>query len=272
MNLKQTWARAAARIDALSQRERLMVFAGVLAVIAYVGQNAVLAPMQSKEAKLKEQITQRRAGVVDANAAIEHQIAEAQVDPDLALRNRLTALRRDTSELDQKLRAMQGGLVAPERMGPLLEAMLRANGRLKLVSMRTLPVTPLNDMGKAADDQGPPATSTAAAANPPSAVAGLLAQAQPPSPTTSAPAAATPAGPAAAAQPAAPAPDLLFRHGIEITMRGSYLDMVDAMGALENLPAQLLWGKAQLDVEQYPTARLTLTLYTLSLDPKWMKL
>jgi MSHA biogenesis protein MshJ len=48
--------------------------------------------------------------------------------------------------------------------------------------------------------------------------------------------------------------------------------MVDYMHALETLPTQLFWGKAQLDAEEYPNVRLTLTLYTLSLDPKWMKL
>jgi MSHA biogenesis protein MshJ len=57
-----------------------------------------------------------------------------------------------------------------------------------------------------------------------------------------------------------------------VTLRGSYLDMVDYMTALESLPTQLFWGKAQLDVEDYPSVRLTLTLYTLSLDEKWMKL
>ena len=132
---------------------------------------------------------------------------------------------------------MQNGLVAPERVAPLLETMLRANGRLKLVSMRTLPVSSLSDLGK--DDAGQDASP--------------------------------PVG-AAAGKPAAQDPDLLFRHGVELTLRGSYLDMVDYMGALEALPAQLFWGKAQLQVEQYPTVRLTLTLYTLSLDPKWMKL
>ena len=30
--------------------------------------------------------------------------------------------------------------------------------------------------------------------------------------------------------------------------------------------------KAKLDAQQYPNSRLTLTLYTLSLDQKWMKL
>jgi MSHA biogenesis protein MshJ len=55
-------------------------------------------------------------------------------------------------------------------------------------------------------------------------------------------------------------------------VRGNYLDMIDYMNALETLPTQLFWGGAQLVVEEYPTSRLTLTLYTLSLDPKWLKL
>jgi MSHA biogenesis protein MshJ len=55
-------------------------------------------------------------------------------------------------------------------------------------------------------------------------------------------------------------------------LQGSYLDMVSYMEALEQLPVQLFWGKAKLDAQQYPNSRLTLTLYTLSLDPKWMKL
>jgi MSHA biogenesis protein MshJ len=38
------------------------------------------------------------------------------------------------------------------------------------------------------------------------------------------------------------------------------------------MPTQLFWGRAELAVEQYPHSRLTLTLYTLSLDRKWIKL
>ena len=68
------------------------------------------------------------------------------------------------------------------------------------------------------------------------------------------------------------APELLYRHGVEIVLQGSYLDMVSYMAALEALPVQLFWGKASLDAQQYPNSRLTLTLYTLSLDQKWMKL
>jgi MSHA biogenesis protein MshJ len=66
--------------------------------------------------------------------------------------------------------------------------------------------------------------------------------------------------------------DLLYRHGVEVTVRGNYLDMVDYMSALEAMPTRLFWGQAQLDVEEYPASRMTLTLYTLSLDRNWMKL
>jgi MSHA biogenesis protein MshJ len=227
--VKQRWNQLAARIDALSQRERLLVFAAVLAVLAFLGQAVLLAPLQRKQDLLKNQISLQRASLAETESAIERKVADAEADPDQALRTRLSATRADTARMSEQMRAMQNGLVAPERIAPLLESILRANGRLKLVSMQTLPAGSLNELG------------------------------------------ADPADKAAA--PAAPKqPDLLFRHGVELTVRGSYLDMVDYMTALEALPTQLFWGKAQLQVEQYPTVRLTLTLYTLSLDPKWMKL
>jgi MSHA biogenesis protein MshJ len=44
------------------------------------------------------------------------------------------------------------------------------------------------------------------------------------------------------------------------------------MAALESMPTQLFWGRAQLEAETWPASRLTLHLHTLSLDAKWMKL
>jgi MSHA biogenesis protein MshJ len=72
----------------------------------------------------------------------------------------------------------------------------------------------------------------------------------------------------AAAKPAA----LLYRHGVEVVVRGNYLDMITTMAALEAMPTQLFWSGAQLEAETWPSSRLTLTLHTLSLDEKWMKL
>ncbi len=63
----------------------------------------------------------------------------------------------------------------------------------------------------------------------------------------------------------------IYKHGVKITVRGSYADLLQYLAALEKLPTQMYWGAAKMDVVQHPTVELTLTLYTLSLDRTWLK-
>lgn len=238
--LKQRLVHLAARVDALSLRERALVFAAALAVLAFGGYQLVLAPIYADQDALAARIAQQRDTMQGIDAEIAAKLEAYGVDPDAASRARLEAVKQESAQLSDSLLAMQHGLVPPERMAPLVDAILRANGRLQLVSMRTLPVETIS--GRAA--------------------AGAPAQAQ---------ATLTPPPAPAVAEAGKPA-DLLYRHGVEVTVRGNYLDMVDYMSALEAMPTRLFWGKAQLDVEEYPASRLTLTLYTLSLDRNWMKL
>ena len=233
--MKRRWLQFTARVEALQPRERIMAFGAAVVVLVFLANSLVFSPLARKEAALRSTLAQQAGAIEGIDADIAAKARAYAVDPNDALRKRLAAVRAETERTSADLRTMQKGLVPPERIAPLLESILRANGRLKLVSLKTLPVTTLND-----------------------------AAAQPAAP-------AVPAA-AAAAPPVVKAPDLLYRHGVELTVRGSYLDMVDYMHALETLPTQLFWGKAQLDAEEYPNVRLTLTLYTLSLDSKWMKL
>ena len=218
-----------ARFDALSVRERAMVCTAGAALLVFAGHALVLAPMLKQQVALRSQIAQQNEAALAIDGEIAARVQGFQVDPDATTRARLDAMRKETAELGQKLLAIEHGLVPPERMAPLVDGILRANGRLKLVSMRTLAAEPL-----------------------------------------AAPGAATPT--AGTSAPDAAATALLYRHGVEVTVSGSYLDMVDYMRALEALPTRMFWGRAQLDVEDYPAARLTLTLHTLSLDRQWMKL
>jgi MSHA biogenesis protein MshJ len=239
--MKRRWLQFTARVEALQPRERVMAFGAAVVVLVFLANTLVLAPLSRKEAALRSTLEKQRISVDGIAADIEGRARAYGNDPNEPLRKRLAELRAETARTSDELRTMQKGLVPPERIAPLLEAILRANGRLKLVSLKTLPATTLADGSK-------------------------------PAPAAAAPAAAPAANSAPAAPVVATSPDLLYRHGVELTVRGSYLDMVDYMQALETLPTQLFWGKAQLDAEAYPNVRLTLTLYTLSLDPKWMKL
>jgi MSHA biogenesis protein MshJ len=220
--MKRRWTELAAKIDALTLRERVLLFAALAAGIVFVAHAAALGPLLRKQAALRAQISQQQNNLTGIDGEITHKVQAYQVDPDTTTRERLAAAKAEAARLSENLRAMQKGLVAPERMGALLESLLRANGHLQLVSMKTLPVGALNEA----------------------------------------------AGEAKAAQPA----EMLYRHGVQVAVRGNYLDIVNYMSALEAMPTQLFWSRAQLEVEEYPASRLTLTLYTLSLDPKWMKL
>ncbi|MDY7572939.1 MSHA biogenesis protein MshJ [Actimicrobium sp. CCI2.3] len=74
----------------------------------------------------------------------------------------------------------------------------------------------------------------------------------------------------AASTPANPGD--IYKHRVELVVQGNYLDMLTYMVALEAIPSRLFWAKAVLHVDTYPEATLTLSLFTLSLDKKWLSL
>ncbi len=64
----------------------------------------------------------------------------------------------------------------------------------------------------------------------------------------------------------------VFKHGVEITIEGRYLDLLEYVTELEKMPWHVLWSKAALNAEHYPDSQLTLTVYTLSLDQTWLSI
>ncbi len=258
--MKQSWLKLAAKIDALSLRERVMAFGAGVALLLFLVFFLLLDPMFAKQKKLVSQFRQQQNQIAGIDAEVAQAVLLHAQDPDGASRARLQALRAEVAQLSGALRAMQKGLVAPDKIVLLLEQLLRSNTKLRLVSLKTLPATGLAD-GRFSDP--------VPADEPEQINAGtkLLLKAQPPA----APAPAPAANAAAPPVPPKQAP-LLYRHGVEIELQGSYLDMVNYMEALEAMPTQLFWGKANLNADDYPNARLSLTLYTLSLAPKWIAL
>lgn len=259
--MKQQWLKLAARIEALSLRERLMACGAAAAMIVFLLYTMMIEPALAREKALKAVISQQRQQMAANDMELAQRQAVAQIDPDQGSKNRLAKLKAENDAMRTALRTMQKGLVAPEKIGHMLEQMLQG-GKLKLVSLKTLPPRGMSD-GRFAE----PESGAAPVLNDTQRVASNLLQ-------PAAPAApANAAGGAAAAAPVPPKQEeLLYRHGVQLVLQGSYLDMVNYMEALEHMPSQLFWGKATLEAEDYPKARLTLTLYTLSLDTKWIAL
>lgn len=223
--------KVAERYNKLNERERLMVFLAGIAVIAGIGFMLVVDGALARQKVLKESVTRQQlelAQLQSQNADLKRSLGQ---DPDAAARARIEQLRTELTSFESELRGVQQGLVAPERMVRLLEGMLAGDSRVRLVSLKTLPVTSL---------VGPAAAPEAGA------------------------------GPAPAAAAAAEEKKLVYKHGIELTVEGGYVDLVEYQARLEKLPWRMFWARSRLDASDYPRVRLTLTLFTLSLDKAWL--
>jgi MSHA biogenesis protein MshJ len=59
---------------------------------------------------------------------------------------------------------------------------------------------------------------------------------------------------------------------MRIELKGSYLDILGYLHALEALPWKVFWGQATLQTEKYPVSHITLLIYTLSTREGWIAL
>lgn len=62
----------------------------------------------------------------------------------------------------------------------------------------------------------------------------------------------------------------VYRHGIEFTVSGNYVQLYGYLRTLEQLPTQLYWARAELSAVEHPVLTLKLTAYTVSFDPAWL--
>lgn len=63
----------------------------------------------------------------------------------------------------------------------------------------------------------------------------------------------------------------LYRHGLRLVFRGSYLDTLDLLEEIEALPWRFIWSRVNIEIRKYPKSMVTLELYSLSLDEAWLE-
>ena len=240
--MKQQWQQFALKFDALSVRERIMIFGASAALLMFIVFYLFIDPQLARRKALADTIAQRQQAVAAIDAEMAQRMAAHAADPNVQDRIRLERIRQEVLQMRHGLQSAQNGLVAPERIVPMLQQLLKQQASLRLVSLATLPSGAMGQGGHVASK----ASASASAA--------------------------APAGQSPADAEPAKAPAVLYRHGVEIVLRGNYLDMVNYMDAVEAMPSHVFWGKLNMQVEQYPNATLSLTLYTLSLDEKWIAL
>jgi len=62
----------------------------------------------------------------------------------------------------------------------------------------------------------------------------------------------------------------IYRHGLQIEFKGSYLSTLKYLKALDALPWNFYWDVLELKVEKYPVSSIILTVHTLSFHEGWI--
>lgn len=225
MQVKQQWQNLAERVDAMSLRERALIFLAAALVLITLLNTLLINPQLTRQQEISKKLMQTQTVTNALQAQIQSLVQARSADPDAPLRERMAQLQAESAEADKVLQEIQSGLIAPQQMPALLDDILQRNRGLRLVSLKTLPVENLAAV--------PAETEETAQQN-----------------TAGAPA--------------------VFRHGVEIAVEGGYLDLLRYLAAMEASPYRMFWSKADLKVEAYPKATLTLRLHTLSLDKAWL--
>lgn len=217
-DLKNQFQGYANRIDAMSLRERALIFITLLAALYFLAVNVLFGPMNAEKERLQQQVNQKRQETQTLEAQIQALLAAGD---DTAKRNKLAALQENLKTMDAELVRVTAGLVPPKEMARLIEQMLLKNRGLQVMKMESLPATPLLE------------ASTASGV-----VSGTM----------------------------------VYKHGMQIELKGGYLDILRYLKSLEALPWKVFWGKVTLKTEKYPDSRVSLLVYTLSTHEAWIGL
>lgn len=277
------------RFDRMSLRERLLIFAAVLAAVV-MGWNGLFMDKLSKQEKsLSVELNELQESVSRTGLATE---AVASRDPETVARQRLAEREKALEAINAKLTAESAGLIPPAQMVVVIHDVLKHQNGLTLVSLRNLPVASLvspaelkrvagASEGQAdansvqrADEEG--ASSAGADGTGAAGPDGSDADGASVSADTSA--SSMPAGnlsTGSSPDPGLPgSPDENaggpYLHPVELIVEGRYLDIVAYLHALEALPYRFYWRVLELETKTYPLNRVRIELSTVSLDKEWI--
>lgn len=241
-----TFKQLTIKFDALQPRERIILAVAVAGVLYFLVNLLLLTPEQNKQKLLQQQIaTQQKelSTFYDTNKEISNQLTN---DPLAKARITRDNLSKSIADVDALLGQANA---TSSQVGELIKSILIASPGLSLVSLKTLPVSTFYT-AKVASTAPITAAST--------------------SPVNLTPVNTASANHEIKAAPAAIAPQIpltIYKHGIEVSIKGNYLAMVPYLQNLQNNSKRLFWNDAKLDVTVYPEAILKITIFTMSEQP-----
>lgn len=130
--------RLGAHIDAMSLRERTILFVSLLVALFLLADQVLFPTLRNQQKQLEKQTSDQLSQLNTINDQIARIVLENTEDPDVLLRARLAELNKQYAELEISSADIIRGLVSPREMTRLMHTMLRENSALQLVKAENL--------------------------------------------------------------------------------------------------------------------------------------
>lgn len=200
------------KFAALSQREKVLIFASGMVILLAVLILLLIEPGIKENSKTNHSI-QIISNEVKTLIALQDVYEQALMDdPNASVKQQIVQIDMRMARLQESFATQLSDLILPRQMPALIEKVFSQAEGLKLIEMAS--ISPENIF---ADN------------------------------------------PAMKNVP-------LFQHGLTLTFEGRYFAVRDFLARLEQLSDKLYWRSMAYHVKEYPTAEVTLEVYTLSTE------
>jgi len=147
--MKDKWIEISEKLNALTTRERGIIFATLLVAVYMAFQLLVFDPLMAERSrliKLEADITKQ---IDRVRVEIAEVIAESTFDPNKATREKIAKAEQKAEQYQQEILSITDKLIEPAQMSDVLASLLNKDSGLKLTSIRNLTAEPVR-IGSAA--------------------------------------------------------------------------------------------------------------------------
>lgn len=217
------------RYEGFLPRERMLILGAIIAVVYLLWEFIGIKPVTSEieSFQIQESKLQKSINTVDAELSVLTELARR--DPTVMLKQEISALKSKLAEIDERLAQLSVGLIPADQLPAMLHDVLKSNDRLQLIKLNTLP--PAEVALERVENDGAVTNDASTAASSPEAQSAKL-----------------------------------YRHGVEMHLRGGYVALVEYLSNLEQGEWKFYWEDLHYSVVDYPHAESTLKVFTLSGD------
>lgn len=217
-------------LNARHERERAILLVAGLGVVGMIWLTFVHDVLMAAKAETSRSIVIAQGQVVEEQNKRNEIRGSYTTDPNQFAQKRQRDLRQAADDANAKLNQLYGDLISPTQMTQVLVTLLRRETTLRLVSFDKLATEPLINA------------------------------------VTTVEAGASPSAPSESAIPAVQ----VFKHGMRMVFEGSFIDTVYYLRSLERLDSNFFWENLEFELGEYPTAKISLDIYTLSTERGWI--